>query len=217
MILSAIMAQQIAPAPATLATFANPNANCVLVDAGLRANYTGSGGIGASFSSAAILEPTYFEADLICGNTSVVAALQLYNGTITTAPNDVPMGQWFGQPGLSIALNPAWTLVYYGNYGLPSQIDPQLLIDLGFAESMGTVAQVAARPNGRIWIANGAGTWAGGGSPAADTTPSIVLPGTSPLRFGAGTSGAAAYNRLRNPSEFTPPSGLTGFRMGVAG
>lgn len=198
----------------TLIPFANPNAYILLTNGGMSAEYTGApGNVGSSFSGGAITEPTYMEVEIFTSG-SAAGGLQFYNGTQTEAPTYAPLGQWYGEPGLSVLVAPTWAITMLACAGLPQETNQA--IDLFDATPSITVRlRAAVRPNGRIWLwsydLNG---WVGGGNPATDTTPTIDLPGTGDMCFGAGVSAVGATVTLIDPADYdgVPPAG---FRAGA--
>lgn len=199
-----------------LATFANPNAYAALSSGDMVMSYTGAGGNVANvISSAAILEPTYFELHAHHSGAGYVGA-QLYAESSNTLIDYGVLGQWYDRYGVYFGVNDRYSTALYAFYGKPTEEisttvtasdfgDPPLDIGLHFAVS------------GRnVWIRSTVDlTWFGGGNPALGTTPSLVVGGTEPIRFGAASNNASNHATILTPDQFTgtPPAG---FRLGVA-
>lgn len=196
------------------ATFANPNAYITLSDGGNHAAYTGEpGNVGNTFSSHPITQPTYMEFDLISSGNA--CGVQLYNGNQTESVSYAPFGQWYGEPGFTVMLSPTWVIMYFANNGLPNEIPPTMADDLGF--SLEETARIRLAVSGQnVWLwSTTQDAWVGGGNPVTGTAPTVVLPGTGPMRFGAASAATTARVNIINPANFVsaPP---TGFTAGVA-
>jgi len=218
--LAGIMAMQLAPsAPAGLATYANPNAYLTLTDSDRRAVGMAGSQVGNCFSSAAILEKTYFEQRVTCNALSISAGAQLYGGTATSAPTDVPLGQWNNEPGLTVIMAPTWALILVACYGLPEQISGTVVESIEYAESVTRDVAMAYDPATRaVWVGSTTvGSYVGGGNPALGTSPTIIMPGTSPMRFGGASNATAANSLILDPADYTGGAMIpAGFRLGVA-
>lgn len=198
----------------TLATFADANAYVLLSDGNTRATYTGTpGNVGNCISNAAILEPTYFEVRLYHAGADGFVGAQLWGEADTTLIDYAVLGQWYGKAGIYTGIQDQYSVSYLAFYGLPEEENGNIALWDG---PVPTTVDVYIAVSGRnVWLSSSADpVWYGGGDPALGTTPTLVVPGSEPIKFGAAVDDAANNALLLNPSEYTGTAPV-GFRLGV--
>lgn len=207
----------IVPPSGGLAVFADPNAYMVLSEGNTRATYTGDDSTtGNNLSNVAILEPTYFEIRLHHGGAGGYIGAQLWAEPETTLIDYAVLGLWYGKAGVYIGIDGQYSVALFGFYGMTEEISETIALWDG---GVPTTADIYMAVNGRnVWVSSNADEdWYGGGNPETNTTPSFVIPGTEPIKFGAGGVGDTNNALILDPTDYTRSSTPTGFRLGVAG
>lgn len=202
-------------ASAGLAKFANPNAYATLSMDDMRMTYTGAGGNVANvISSAAILEPTYFEMSLVHSGAGYVGAC-LWAETDTSLIDYAVLGQWYDKWSVYHGIDGRYASSVYAFWGKTEQVNTNTYVgDYGdFPVTRKFKFAVSGR---NVWIGDAADPgWFGGGNPALGTSPSLVVGGAVPIKIGASLNNAANSATILTPDNYsgTPPAG---FRSGVA-
>lgn len=198
-----------------LATFANPNAYAALSSGDMVMSYTGAGGNVANvISSAAILEPTYFEMALVHSGTGYVGAC-LWAETDTSLIDYAVLGQWYDKWGVYHGIGERYSSSVYAFWGKTEQVNTNTYV--GDYGGYPITRKFKFAVSGRnVWIGDAADSgWFGGGNPALGTSPSLVIGGVVPIKIGASLNNAANSATILTPANYsgTPPAG---FRSGVA-
>ena len=204
------------------ATWANPLPSLTISPDGLTAYKNGAADpphYGHCNMSSPLSGKVYVEVlatfDAPYGNASVI---NFYGGTL--GPEDyqatASVGQMWGEPGVAIGITSQWTAICYANYGMgTNEVGNSSWYDFDrtpFPVTRRFMFAIDADLR-RIWArtADGPVGWIGGGNPVTNTTPSVIINGTSPIYMGATSARPANTLVLLLPADFTGtvPSGFT--------
>lgn len=205
-----------APAPSALVLTSMTGANVLLSNGNTRSGRTGT---GSTYAHSRINTPVtgkrYLEFRLHMHQNSTAAAVNVYGGPSTSYPNDVSLGQWYGQPGVAAGITGQYTGFIYANYGseIGNAVGEGSAWILGGANppTEGVMRVAIDSATRRIWLQIDAFGWYLDGDPAAGTIPSVLLEGTDAIYVGATVNNNNNWVDVIPVEDhaYSPPAGFT--------
>lgn len=207
-----------APAGGDVMAFeAMTGSNVLLTNSAARHGRTGT---GSTYAHSRLTRPVrgkrYVEMRANSAVTNTAAVSNIYGGSEAAYPNAYSLGQWWNEPGAAAGPTSIWSAILYSHYG-DAYPNP---IANGSAWTLEGISshpfQVILRwavdeATRAVWVQLNDLGWYGGGDPAAGTTPSFTMGGTSDIHIGATSNNNSNWVEVIQVPNlvYTPPAGFT--------